>query len=41
VRQANWNGSLPHVEQRLKGLQAQRDDARYRLDAALREPVAV
>ncbi|HEY5182428.1 MAG TPA: hypothetical protein VIJ07_22090 [Dermatophilaceae bacterium] len=39
MRQANWYGSLPDVEHRLKVLQQQRDDARARLDAALREPV--
>jgi hypothetical protein len=33
-----WFGSLPEVEHRLKGLQAQRDDAQRRLDAALRKP---
>lgn len=32
-----WFGSLPEVEQRLKELTKQRDDARTRLDAALRD----
>ena len=32
-----WRGSLPEVEHRLAELQARRDDAQRRLDAALRD----
>jgi hypothetical protein len=34
---ASWQGSIPVVERQIKELQARRDDAQGRLDAALRE----
>ena len=38
VGNMSFYGSLPAVEERIKALTAARDDARYRLDAALRDP---